>query len=341
MKIPNYFQTIHTIPILGVHHNTLSTTKLTSSDANTLSPTKDKNELQRLDLYNSLFGQDARTTCQQTGLLLTPSLNYSLYTFLHLYDISWVLAIISIDELNQLNEKYGKQDAKTRKIHQIGTVIKNFCANDPRKLKGFKCNDLIIVNHHNDDDNGIYNIEDIDGELQNDLFAILMYCHPQLSKSEKYIKKLMKKIKLLTNETVSVGVAKLNEWETFDEWKHRAFRNMINARNIVQSEKDTFYSDIDVNYKNPTHWGWGPVTTSGKMGNKEEFDKKLKEIANKEDYEWIAAIMEVDDFESFVFLNSKEIVNKETDKIKKEIYILFDIYGNEINKNEMKYFDIN
>ena len=70
----------------------------------------------------------------------------------------------------------------------------------------------------------------------------------------------------------------------------------------------------------------------------------MKEIANNEDYEWIVAIMAIDDYESFCFAsgNSKEVVTKEIDKMEKEMYHLFDIYGNGNingkNKGAMKYF---
>ena len=304
---------------------------------------------QRLDLYTSLFGHGANKICEKTGLQLIPSLNYSLHTFLHLNDSYWVLAMIAIDGLDEMNEKYGKQDAKTRKLHQIGKVVKDFCANDPRKLKGFKCNDLIDNKTGGGDD----------GEPQKDLFAILMYCHPKLNRSEKYVSKLLKKIKLLTDETVSVGIAKMNQWETFEEWKQRGLKNVKNATNIAATIETndttgdgTFYSDINVKYVNPiliqvddqdekTQEDKEQVVN--RMGNKEDFEKKMKEIANKEDYEWIGVIMEIDHFDSFVFNNNnnKQIISKEINKVEQEMFYLFDIYGNSVNdKNEIniKYF---
>ena len=162
------------------------------------------------------------TTITVTGLQLIQSLNYSLNNFLHFSDVYWVLAMIGIDGIDEIREKPGYETAK-RKIIQTGIAIKNFCDNDPQGLKAFK------LSKFKDD--------------KADLFAILMYCNPQLIKSGKYISKLIKKITLITNVRVSVGIAKMNEWNTFEEWKRRAFDNMIHGQ---VEEQDSFSSDIDI-----------------------------------------------------------------------------------------------
>ena len=38
--------------------------------------------------------------------------------------------------------------------------------------------------------------------------------------------------------TVSVGIAKMNEWETFDELKQRAIKNLKNVEIMTTFEKD-------------------------------------------------------------------------------------------------------
>ena len=354
-----------------------TTTVVTQSHAasNTPRAPKQLNINQRLDLYHSLFGNGASKTCQQSGLYLTPSFNYSLQTFLYKSDSHWVLSIIDINNFDNLKKKYGQQLSK-RKIVQIGKVIQKFCQNDPRKLKGFKCNDLVI-----NDDEDIYNDAeneeeegDDDDEYQyeskHDLFALLIYSHPKLTKSERYVSKLMKKIKQQTNESVNVGIAKMNEWETFKQWKQRAIKNLKIAKNKSQMLTETnepketeingeFYSDVDVNYVNPKvdisvdekrdeqkqeEGGAGVVK---KFGTQKNFDAKMQEIANNENQDWVVAVMTIDDFNSFVFSknNDKQAIKLEIDKLEKEIYHLFDIYGNEINKdtNEIKYYayDIN
>ena len=77
-----------------------------------------------------------------------------------------------------------------------------------------------------------------------------------------------------------------------------------------------------------------------KLGNKKEFDLKMKKIANNEDYEWIAAIMDIDEFDSFVFENNnnKQIIENEMGKLEKQIIHLFNIYGNNNDHDSNKYF---
>ena len=153
--------------------------------------------------------------------------------------------MIGIDQCDKIKEKLGQYNAQ-RKIIQIGKVLNNFCENDLRKLKGFRINNIINTSQDNmgmDDEN--FN-----------LFSILMYCYPKLDLSNKYILKLMKKIKQQTNETVSIGIAKMNEWETFEQWKQRAIENSTKVQNgiaitVIENQNGAFYSDIDVNYVNP------------------------------------------------------------------------------------------
>ena len=177
----------------------------------------------RLEMYDNLFGSRTNNDIDQaTGLKQTTSLNYQLQTFLYLQDDRWLLAMIDIDGLADINEKLGYSRAN-KKINEIGTIINQFCGKLKSTLKGFKCNNLV--------------------KGKGDLFAVLIHCdHYSTTKinnktdknknrssmglglelSEKYMKKLMKRIKLSTNETVSIGIAKMNKWDTFEEWKQRS-----------------------------------------------------------------------------------------------------------------------
>ena len=153
-----------------------------------------------------------------------------------------------------------------------------------------------------------------------------MYCYS----------KLIKTIEQETNEIVFVGIAKMNEWKT------RAFKSLIKTKNCyIATTKTTktefktnnnngvtFFSDIGVSYVNPNN----------KMGNfnQQEFELKIKEITNKDDYDWIVAIMTIDDYDAFLFANNngKKIVLKELNKMEQEMN-----YGNGVNNsNESKYF---
>ena len=179
-----------------IHQSTTTVAKTpspgpSSTIKNPITTPSNENEsqqLQRLQLYNSLFGQQRKNPCEKTGLHHESSLNYLLHTFLHLSDIAWVLAMITIDtdEMNKMNRILGRQNV-INKINQVGTVIKSFSDNDPRKLKGFTLNykekNINYINDIMDDDNDVV------------IFALLMYCHPDLKISEKYVTKLIKCLK--------------------------------------------------------------------------------------------------------------------------------------------------
>ena len=124
---------------------------------------------------------------------------------------------IDHESSNSIKEKHEKQNMQNE-LNQIDTIIKNFCENIATKLKVSKCNKIIIDN----------NINNNDERCKHDLFAMLIYCYPQLIISEKYIAKLMKQIKQQTKEKVFVGMAKMNNcnWKTFDQWKRRAIENL-------------------------------------------------------------------------------------------------------------------
>ena len=231
-------------------------------------PSATKHSLSRLELYDSLFGQGAnKNKHDETGLQSQESLNYSLQTFLYTADLNWVLAMIDIADFDNYEEKYGYQ-LKERKIIQIATVIKKFCENDPRKLKAFKCK----------------NVVDDEDETNRDLFALLMYCYPKLNKCEKYISKLIGKIQQQTNELVYVGIAKMNNWETFEEWKNRAIKNVNNARNIATLETET--SQLDKNmrkllfYFSDINIAHGDEKTQEKQEKKEWSSTNLEQQKN-------------------------------------------------------------
>ena len=152
-KIPQSTTLIAKTPRL-----TSPTTCMTTIGRGPITNQEQNNNQRRLELYNSIFGQGRDRICDKTGLRLTQSFNYSLQTFLYQCDNNWVLAMIEIDGLNDINTKFEYQ-IENRKVYQVGTVIKNFCENDPRKLKGFKC-DFVDV---------------IDGkEFKRELFSMIM-----------------------------------------------------------------------------------------------------------------------------------------------------------------------
>ena len=121
--------------------------------------------------------------CHGTGLGLSDSLKYSLRTCLVLNDNKWLLAAIDIDNLKDINKNAWYSDANIR----IGTVIRNFCDENPMQTKGFRNSSITG---------------------KNDSFAVLIRYNTKLENAQSTIETLIKRINNVTNQTISVGVAK-------------------------------------------------------------------------------------------------------------------------------------
>ena len=135
-----------------------------------------------------------------TGLLLSNSLNRELQKYIELKDDKTVLSILDINNLANINEKYGYNDANL-KIKQIGNIIKEFCDKNNYIMKGFKLNE-----------NG-----------KSDIFAIIINYKNKIDSCIRYMNRLMNKINKLTNETVSIGLSKYNKYEkSYKQWKLRS-----------------------------------------------------------------------------------------------------------------------
>ena len=294
---------------------------------------------QRLNVYNDIFNNSNENDPiidENTQLLTSRSLNKSLYKYLQLQDNNYVLCMIDVDGLKNINEKLG-YDGANGKISQIGREIYQFCKNNPSRLKGYKCNQVVTG--------------------KGDLFGVSIHCkNGELKRSEKYIQLLMQQIKSLTNETVSVGIAKMNACETYSEWKLRAFKNIQKVKGKGKGYDD-YFSDIDIDLKLEK----ANVTMDKKeendekkqeekeeerrLGTKEEFDLKLQEIANSEDENWIIAIMDIDDLGQFLFENDNDRTKAkpQIDKLETAMIDLFDVldYGKDKNSKDKRYFGYN
>lgn len=288
---------------------------------------------ERLDIYN---GNETGID-KNTGLLTSQSLNRSLYQYLQLNDNNWVLAMLDVDGLASINEKLG-YDGANHKITEIGRVIAAFCQKNPQKLKGYKCSEVVTG--------------------KGDLFGVLMKCNQgKLKHSELYIKKLMKKITTLTGETVSVGIAKMKEWETYNQWKLRAYKNIAKVKETGKGSDD-YYSDIDVKFvkkaiakqeskeninssdEKTKEFEKKTIKKKRRLGTKKEFEEKIQEIANKEDKDWVVAVMDIDDLGEFLFQhgNDRALVKPEIVKLETAMVELF----NDIEySTESHYFGYN
>ena len=86
-------------------------------------------------------------------------------------------------------------------------------------------------------------------------------------------------------------------------------KNLKIAKNKTQTN-GAFFSDIDINYVNPQE--------DSTIGDEKENEQKQ----NEENYEWIVAIMSIDDFSSVVFSknNDKQALQLEINEVEKEMY---------------------
>lgn len=294
--------------------------------------------------FNSLFDANSNITeksdnnvtgiDKETGLLGTNALNYSLQTYLHLGDDRWVLAMLDIDNLKHLNDTLGYSGTNAR-IKFVGQIIKDFCDSNPLKFQGFRNNDGSFGG-------------------KGDLFAILIYCKRNLQFAERHMKSLIKQINNISNTQVSVGIAKMNKnknknnktaVESFEQWKHRAFNNILKVKNNINSEnhiysdineiledahdskddsKDNNNSNSDTNdKKNNT------IKVIGSLGDKQSFDEKMKEMVMNEDNKWILGIIDADNMGDFKDEKGKVFANNEIIKIGNEILKMSNILGKE------------
>ena len=132
---------------------------------------EDKRLLSELD---SLFKQNKSEKCVLTGLLLCDALFYSLRACLLLQDKKWLLALCDIDNLKNLNDELGHNDADFV-IESIGRLIKRFVDKKPSKTKGFR------FDSNNDIIRG-----------KGDLFAILIRYSVKIDNAQRRLETLMK-----------------------------------------------------------------------------------------------------------------------------------------------------
>ena len=101
----------NSVMILPQSTTTIASTPppIASSTATQSSITNRSTINQRLQLYNSLFGESKNQVCKETGLKFTQCLNYSLHTFLHCLRLSSMqikkIVIIMNIEIKQNSHK--------------------------------------------------------------------------------------------------------------------------------------------------------------------------------------------------------------------------------------------
>ena len=244
-----------------------------------------------ISTFDSVFSVTTlNDKCLETGLRLAASLNYSLKTCLILKDNKWVVAVMDIDNLKHINDTTGYGAANII-IENVGTVIREFCQEKPMKTKGFR-NSSIPQN--------------------DDMFAVLIRYSKKIENVETRINTLISRIFHVTNQTVSVGLAKMrtdktNENET--KWMQRA----ISLMKIVKNEKGGNGLETDI-YENAIIINEEKEESNKKnnnskhkhrikhaLGSQTELEEKGKEIAMLEDENWSMAIIDADNMRMYIF----------------------------------------
>ena len=86
----------------------------------------------------------------------------------------------------------------------------------------------------------------IDIDLPTDeLHCMLVKCdNNKLDKAEEFVKKLTAYANVLANKHTSAGIAKMNEWETYEKWEFGAFNN-------IETGHGDSCSDVQVSFTKP------------------------------------------------------------------------------------------
>lgn len=194
--------------------------------------------------------------------ILDPSLTQRLKNILDSNEKTWVLAIININGLKQLNDV--DHATGDRAIESLEIEIKRFCEENPKRLQPFK----------DDTKKGV-----------GDRFAILIKCTKGSGSSfaEKMVQELTNRIKNIYAWSISVGLAyivKIDKEDTHKECYDRALDSSKRAKK--QGNGNQYYWDeYDKNL--PNNSLAYDQSKSGIIGNKEEYKNELKNLANSDD----------------------------------------------------------
>ena len=222
-----------------------------------------------------------------------------------------------------------------QKKNEIASQISEFCDKNPSKLQGFLCDDVKTSKRV--------------------LYCILVKFKDggisTLNKSKQLMIKLMRNVQALAGEVITVGIAKMNEWETYDEWKLRAFNNIITAREKGQGKQNEkkhltgfgdIYSDVEVEFTKPKDVFSGGADEKAaeieinrdeqlKLGIRSEFEARIRDTINKKDKNWVIAIMSVDNLDEILTFAT---VEKQITRIVLDIFNAFD----NNNNSDKRYF---
>ena len=283
--------------------------------------------------YGSIM-EHSKEKCEITGLYMTGSLHYYLKKYLLLEDDSWLLAMIDIDKLKDINENIGYNNANT-KIKFVGEIVKAFCDEKPNKTIGFKYKG------------------DKETSGKGDMFAVLVKYSKKIENAQRKIESLMKRINDVINETICVGLAKMRRNENYKMWIKRAviylkYTKDKNGKGSLCSDINGIDDELEAQLKAQlagvmnedeemrlqANEAANEVKIGKKyqLGNKKEFDRVGLEIAQKEDENWLLLLFDCDNLGAFNDMYSREIAEEEISNIENEMINLCQILGNEYCK---------
>ena len=210
-----------------------------------------------LDMFNTLYNQKTANhdIDETTGLPSVASLVYSLQTCIVLQDAKWVLAMCDINNLTDINDKIGYSGAN-HKIEEIGKIISKFVSQKPFEMKAFR-----------NSSNG-----------KGALFAIVIYCDEKFEIGELYMKRLKDKIFDYSNETVSIGMTRINKYDNVNDWIDRANNCLIQVKK--NNGNNVLFDKIDYNKNNKQDTGYESKNSEDvkeiSLGNKQDLTRAIQ-----------------------------------------------------------------
>ena len=180
----------------------------------------------------------------------------------------WVLGLLDVDGLKAINEEKGYIGADLV-IVSIATVIKNFTQDDPQRLKAYK----------------------IDKQGKGDLFGLLIR-YKETNFIKRNIDRLISTIYDNTSQVgVSVGITSIrNKDTTYDDCYEKALECLKIAK---ENGGQQYYWDIN-DIKKMKDVEYEPYPGHAVLGNKHEFQIKLRKVARQENENWILALIDGD-----------------------------------------------
>ena len=246
---------------------------------------RQEKDLKLFSIFKDLFDTNYKRNTEDdfdSKLFTVNAINYFLKSCVCVRDDKWVLAIIDINNLKQLNtESHQRHQGLT--VKALDGIVYNFCQRQPFKFKGFRC----VVNIN-------------DNATKKNVFGMLIYCRKNFDFAEKQTNILIQEIKDKmgdnNNVGISIGISKMSDGESFEEWKDRAIRSMKLTKShdecktdhdasLANDDDDEVGISVDMNSV-LTNW-----QISRYLGDENDFESRIRKIEIDEDGDWFLAML--------------------------------------------------